>query len=224
MSDRQVEGPYLGARLSRRHFLTSAAASVGGILVPLEAFAEPDPIRSLSGKVTLNGSDAAAKSRIAPGDRIVTGEGGNVVFAVGKDAFMVRPHSEFVIEKAQGSYGFLRLVTGALGAVFGKGGRRTIIAANVTAGIRGTGVFLEARSEGTYFCTCWGDVELTSTSDAMDRQVVASSRHVARFIANSAKDGTRFTEARFESHTDEEMDNLEKAVGRRSPILVPRGG
>jgi len=217
------DGPYLGAKLSRRRFLRAAAAGAGGILIPAESFGTPDQVHDLRGKVTINGRDATYQSAIVPGDRVVAGNDGYIVFAMGRDAFMLRSRSEFVIERIDQGNGFLRLLTGALGAVFGRGGRRQIHAANVTAGIRGTGVYLETRGDGTYFCTCWGEVELASSEDPKDRQLVVSSRHSPRLIANHAKGGTRFADAPFETHTDEEMDILQKCVGRRSPILVPGG-
>ena len=128
-----------------------------------------------------------------------------------------------MIERYEESQGFLRLVTGALGAVFGKGNRRQIVAANVTAGIRGTGVYLETRGDGTYFCTCWGQVDLASADDPKDRELVTSSNHTPRLVAFKPEGGTRFRPAPFETHTDQEMDILQKCVGRRSPILVPGG-
>jgi len=116
----------------------------------------------------------------------------------------------------------LKLVTGALGAVFGVGRARRIVAANVTAGIRGTGVYLETRGDGTYFCACWGTVDLAASDEASDRQLVDSKRHVANLVSAVPRGGTRFRPSQFETHTDEEMDLLEKCVGRRSPLVVPR--
>jgi len=220
--DHGEEGPYLGARLTRRHFLRAAAAGASGVLVPLAAFGAPDQVHDLRGRVTINGRPATYKSDILPGDRIVTGSDGHFVFVMGQDAFMVRSRSEITIERYE-EQGLLRLLTGALGAVFGRGRRRQIVAANVTAGIRGTGVYMETRGDGTYFCTCWGEVELASNDDPKDREVIASSRHEPRLVTTQARDGSRFRPAPFETHTDEEMDILQKCVGRRSPILVPGG-
>src|SRR5258706_334065 len=121
---------------------------------------------------------------------------------------------------------FLRVAlsgASALGAGFKSGNRRQIVAANVTAGIRGTGVYLETRGDGTYFCTCWGQVDLASADDPKDRELITSSNHTPRLVATQPKDGSRFLSAPFETHTDEEMDILQKCVGRRSPILVPGG-
>ena len=89
----------------------------------------------------------------------------------------------------------------------------------MTAGIRGTGVYMETRGDGTYFCTCWGTVDLAAAEDPNDRERVESKGHIPRLIAAKPRDGSRFTPAPFETHTDEEMDILEKCVGRRSPLV-----
>jgi len=221
--DRDESAPYLGTRLARRHFLRAAAGGASGLLLPLSAFGAADQVHDLRGRVTINNRPATRKSDILPGDRIVTGSDGHFVFVMGEDAIMVRSRSELVIEKYDDTSGFLRLVTGALGAVFGRGRPRRIVAANVTAGIRGTGVYLETRGDGTYFCTCWGSANLASADDPKDREVVTSTRHSPRLVATKPQDGSRFRPAPFETHTDEEMDILQKCVGRRSPILVPGG-
>ena len=207
------DGPYLGKRLTRRHFLRAAAGGASGLLLPLPSFGA-DQVHDLRGHVTINNRPATTKSDILPGDRVVTGSDGHFVFVMGQDAMMLRSRSELVIEKYDEGTGFLRLVTGALGAVFGRGRQRSIHAANVTAGIRGTGVYLETRGDGTY---------LASSDDPKDRELVTSTRHSPRLVAFKPDGGTRFRSAPFETHTDEEMDILQKCVGRRSPILVPGG-
>lgn len=212
--------PYLGHRLARRRFLKAAGAA--GLLIPLESLAVTDQVHDLRGKVMINNRPATYKSDVLPGDRIVTGNDGHFVFVMGQDAVMLRSRSELVIERYEDSQGLLRLLTGAMGAVFGRGRARRIVAANVTAGIRGTGVYMETRGDGTYFCTCWGTVDLASTDDGADARVVESKRHIANLVASSARDGSRIRPASFETHTDEEMDILEKCVGRRSPLVAPR--
>jgi hypothetical protein len=208
--------------LSRRRFLGAAAAGAGGLVLPVDGFAAADQVHDLRGHVSINGRQATYKSEVKPGDRIVTGSDGHFVFVMGEDAMMVRSRSEIVIELRQEG-GILRLLTGALGAVFGRGQRRQVFAGTATAGIRGTGIYCETRGDGTYFCTCWGEVDLAATDDPKDREVITSSNHVPRLIAPQARDGTRFRAAPFETHTDEEMDILQKCVGRRSPIVVPGG-
>lgn len=209
--------------MNRRHFIRVAAAGASGLLVPLDAFGA-DQVHDLRGRVLINNRPATTKSDVLPGDRIVTGSDGHFVFVMaGQDAVMVRSRSELVIERYDDNNGFLRLVTGALGAVFSRGRKRQIVAANVTAGIRGTGVYLETRGDGTYFCTCWGSVDLASADDPGDRELITSTNHTPRLVSFQPREGTRFRPAPFETHTDEEMDILMKCVGLRSPIVVPGG-
>jgi hypothetical protein len=109
--------PCLRTCLSRRHFLKAAAGT--GLLLPLQARAAPDQVHDLRGRVTINNRPATRKSDILPGDRIVTGNDGHFVFVMGQDAMMLRSRSELVIERHEDSGGLLRLLTGAMGAVFG---------------------------------------------------------------------------------------------------------
>lgn len=214
------DAPCLGRHLSRRHFLGAAGAC--GLLIPLSAFGAPDQVHDLRGQVRINGRDATTKSEIRPGDRIATGSDGHFVFVLGRDAFMIRSRSEMHIED-YGVAGVLRVVTGALGAVFNSHRRVAIRIGVATAGIRGTGVYMETRGNGTYFCTCWGTVDLGSADDPKEREVVTSSKHLPRLVTHQPQSGSRFQPAPFETHTDEEMDILMKCVGLRSPIVVPGG-
>src|SRR5262245_58428772 len=93
------DAPYLGARLSRRHFLCAAAGGASGLLLPLPSFGAADQVHDLRGRVLINNRQATTKSEVLPGDRIVTGSDGHFVFVMGQDAMMVRSRSELVIEK-----------------------------------------------------------------------------------------------------------------------------
>ncbi|HLB15090.1 MAG TPA: iron dicitrate transport regulator FecR [Burkholderiales bacterium] len=214
------------ARLGRRAFVRALGAGpVLALLGPLPARGQgSDQIRDLKGDVRVNGRPADRKSVIRPGDTIATGSDGYVVFVLGQDAFMLRGRSELKLEGGASSVlvDALRLVTGALGAVFARGRSRTIYAPTATAGIRGTGVYLEARSEGTYFCTCYGAVSLAAADDAQAREFTLAGRHTARIVSPRGAGAPRLTPAPFEGHTDAEMDALERAVGRRSPLITPR--
>jgi hypothetical protein len=214
------------ARLGRRAFVRALGAGpVLPLLAPLAARGQAaDQVRDLRGEVRVNGRPADRKSVIRPGDTVATGSDGYVVFVLGRDAFMLRSRSELKLEGGASSVlvDALRLLTGALGAVFAKGRSPAIYAPTVTAGIRGTGVYLEARAERTYFCTCYGAVSLAAADDPQARELIVAGRHTARFVGARSAGGGRFTPAPFEGHTDAEMDMLEQAVGRRSPLVVPR--
>ncbi|MGE0873346.1 MAG: twin-arginine translocation signal domain-containing protein [Burkholderiales bacterium] len=225
----QDDGSYLFPRLSRRDFLGGAAGLAAGALLPVSVRAQSsDSIHELRGDVRVNGKRIDERAVIRPGDVVLTTASGYVVFAIGKDAFMLRERSELRLEPApeqpllvQG----LRLLTGALGAVFGKRARTgaLIHAPTVTAGIRGTGCYLETRGDGTYFCTCYGTIELASKANPRDRETSTTKRHDnPRLVLAQPRDGQLFLPAAFETHTDEEMDMLEKCVGRRAPWIQTR--
>jgi len=220
--------PYLKSCLNRRNFLTGSAAAFAGLFLPLTAVAEESSIHDLRGDVRVNGRPIDKSAVIRAGDTVVTTSSGYLVFVVGQDAFMLRERGELRLEPNPAESRVvvgLRLITGALGAVFGKrpSGSAKIFAPTVTAGIRGTGVYLETRGEGTYFCTCYGTVDLEANANNRDRETTTATRHNnPRLILGQPRDGQLFAPAAFETHTDAEMDMLEKCVNRRAPWIAPR--
>jgi len=225
----QDDGSYLMNRLSRRGFLLGGVGFAAGTLVPLSVRAQKaDSIHELRGDVRVNGRRIDSDAVIRPGDEIVTTATGYVVFVIGRDAFMLRERSELRLEPAPGTAQLvqgLRLITGALGAVFGRrrGVGASITAPTVTAGIRGTGCYLETRGEGTYFCTCYGTIELAAVATDRDRETTTATRHDnPRMIYAQPRDGRLFAPAPFETHSDAEMDMLEKCVDRRAPWIQTR--
>jgi hypothetical protein len=109
----------------------------------------------------------------------------------------------------------LRVVTGALGATFARGMRRTLIAPTATIGIRGTGVYLAAAPDAAYLCTCFGATEIATVSSGGTESVaVAAQYHQARRIQREA-----ISPAAFEGHTNEEIARLEALAGRPNPFV-----
>src|SRR6185369_13377844 len=139
----------------RRRFLQRSAALGAALTVSLPVAAAQ--IGAMSGEVYVNGMRAGRTTVIRPGDKIETGAGSSVAFVLGQDAFLLRQLTSIVITG-------LRLVSGALVAVFG-GGMKSIRTSMAVAGIRGTGIYVETRLELTYFCTCYGEVDLVSAAD-----------------------------------------------------------
>jgi hypothetical protein len=220
--DTEYLGHVLNAPIGRRRWLGGLLAGSAMVLLGPEVGAQTvkSEIHDLRGTVRVNGVVATRRTVIVPGDKIETGNDGYIVFAVGSDAFMLRNRSEVLVSgPATGSrfINALQLVTGALGAVFESGRTRQIRVANVTAGIRGTGVYFETRGDGVYFCTCFGKVELGIDGAPNEREFVESTRHVPRMINRDAKAGAMFLPAKFETHTDGEMEMLERCVGRKAP-------
>jgi hypothetical protein len=172
--------------------------------------------------VRVNGKKASKSTAIRPGDTVETAQGARVAFVIGEDAFLLRGDSKLTLEhNASGKalvISGLRLFSGGLLAVFGPGARR-IETPTATAGIRGTGVYLEASAEQTYFCTCYGVVELRDRA-GVERKTVMSGYHTPNMIyANPAERG-KMADAEVKDHTDEELIMLERLVGRTSPIVL----
>jgi len=206
----------------RRRFLRNGAvlAAIPCGLSWLDAFGQTstaDQIHDLRGDVRLNGRAYERGTPIRVGDTVSTGSNGWIVFTMGRDALFLRSRSELRLEGDARSFvvDALRLLTGALGAVFETGRRRTVFAPTVTAGIRGTGLYTETRGTGTSFCTCYGTVELEAGAS---RELIVSTRHSSpRWVPAVPSATTPFEPAQLETHTDAEMDMLEKCVGRRVP-------
>ena len=215
------------ATAARRGFLCKTGLLGGACLLPTLSYGQSGNVHDLRGTVLVNGARIDRSATIKPGDTVVTQSDGFLVASLGQEAFMMRSRSEMVIEPMTTSagtvvIGALRLVTGALGAVFGKSNlQRRVATATATVGIRGTGVYLETRlrdgEPSTYMCTCYGMTELASTADPRDRLQLESTRHLPRWVGTMPRDGTRISEAPMDTHTDAEMDMLERCVGRRAP-------
>jgi hypothetical protein len=157
---------------SRRRTLKALAAA--GLLGPAgisglirDALAKGDvPIRpglnKVRGEVIVNRRLATEGQLIKPGDTIVTGRDSEAIYVIGQDAFMQRELTT-VSFGADALQNLMRVVSGKILSVFGKGAK-TIQVSTATIGIRGTGCYIEEENHGakarTYFCLCYGDVEL----------------------------------------------------------------
>ena len=203
---------------SRREFLLQSAACGAALLLPATSHA--GKLHELDGEVMVNGRLASKANEVRALDIIKTGPGGRLVLVMGKDAFLIRANSEVEIlgkPKALLLTG-LRMLTGALLGVFGKGGPRLLLTATATAGIRGTGVYVEASPERTYFCTCYGTVEIED-QHRTEKRLVVSGYHWPNIIHAEMIDGKMMQKGEFINHTDEELVMLEKLVGRKPPFM-----
>ena len=171
-----------------------------------------DSIRSLRGKVKVDGKPASETTPINSSSLLETGADGHVVFTVGQDAYLLRANSSLQLEPDGAAIGVLRLLTGALLAVFGKGNKQ-VATPTATIGIRGTGIYLEATPEETYFCLCYGEVELQrpSSGPEPETQAFAASRHSAIRVPPQP---AGISAASQFNHADAELEMLEKLVGR----------
>ena len=121
----------------------------------------------------------------------------------------------------------LRVVTGKLLSVFGKGAR-SIQVSTATVGIRGTGCYIEDEGSGvkarTYFCLCYGSVELTPAAAPQERQSYSTTHHdKPMYIHNDATMSKTLVPAGVINHTDDELKLLEALVGRWPPFYGQGG-
>ena len=199
---------------TRREFLTTSLAAGTAFLLP--GLAHGGSISHLQGNVWINGRRAWPSSRIQAGDTVISGNNSEIVFVVDQDAYLLRGDSHLTLQVKDRVVSGLRLLTGAFMAVFGAGGKE-IQVSTVTAGIRGTGIYAEARSKDeAYFCTCYGEVVL-KTADAGIGETVLASHHSARFISNGDS-GPEIVAAPMINHEDTELVLLESLVGREVPF------
>jgi hypothetical protein len=176
----------------------------------------------VKGEVLINGRLAKQGSALRPGDSVATAPGSSAVFVLGRDAFLIREQSKLFTEGGNALTGSLRLVTGKLLSVFGRGPRR-IATPTATIGIRGTGIYIEAEAERTYVCTCYGVVDLQASNMPEARETVSTTHHDApRYIYAHGETPIKMIEqAPVINHTDAELIMLEALVGRKPPFVRP---
>ncbi len=201
----------------RRGFLQAAAAwTAVGSLSAAHAQARGN-IVELVGDATVNGQRLSPQQSIQTGDEISTGPRSTVIFVVGNAAFHVRQNSTLSVERGPSlnAVSLLRLLTGAVVSVWGKGTPRQIMTPTLTAGIRGTGVYTEvpANQGGrSYFCNCYGVVELSS---GPDKELSESTHHQAYWGDGGTTAGS-LTPALMINHSDQELEFLARLMGERT--------
>jgi hypothetical protein len=209
---------------ARREWLKRALA--GGAAMPLllrDALAAGERTSAMvevSGEVLINGRPARTGAAVRPGDSVATAPEASAVFVIGRDAFLIRERSELRTAGRSVLTGSLRLVTGKLLSVFGRG-PRSINTPTAIIGIRGTGIYIEAEAERTYVCTCYGLVDLQASNMPEARQTVMATHHDApRYIYAHGGMPIRMIEtAPVINHSDAELIMLEALVGRKPPFV-----
>lgn len=222
---------------ARRQFLRKAmgfsfvvTAATSGSLLPalVKAMGKiPDElvpgksIYEMRGRVWVDGERANEDTVIKANSLVETGARSYVVFVIGTDAHVLRDNSRVQF----GGEGFveesLRVVTGKLLSVFGQRetGSVNMQTSTATIGIRGTGVYAESESESSYFCTCYGLVEIASSRDPSQKEQIFAEHHDApRYILNDPDKGKLIVPAPMKNHTDEELMLIEALVGREPPF------
>jgi len=202
----------------RRSFLQAAAAwtAMGGFGAA-QAQSRSNIVQ-LVGDAMVNGQRLLPTQSIQTGDQIATGPNSTLIFVLGNSAFHVRQNTRMTVERGISLFAVsvLRLLTGAVVSVWGKGSSRQIVTPTLTAGIRGTGVYTEVfaqQDHRSYFCNCYGTVDMAAGAD---RTVSVSEYHEAFWGEVQPRDGRVLTPAKAINHTDEELEFLARLTGQRT--------
>lgn len=180
-------------------------------------------IYRISGRAMVNDREATLQTKVNPGDTVKTTKDSEVVFVVNSQAMIVRGGSNVVIEAEEKSGSLiasgLRLLTGALLSVSRNQPMR-VRTPTATVGIRGTGFYIEAEPEQTYFCTCYGVTEVESNKDAESKETIMAAHHDRPvYVVNDGGAGKNIRNAPFINHTDLELTLIEALVGRTPPFV-----
>lgn len=202
----------------RRSFLQAASSwvALGGWQAAVAQ--QRSNIVDMQGDVLLNRQRLKAGQTVQTGDNIYTGPDSTLVFVIGNAAFQVRQNTRLTVERGStlSVVSVLRLFSGAVASVWGKGRERQIITPTLTAGIRGTGVYTEVWPEQdyrSYFCNCYGTVDLAAGSSQTRSQAVY---HQSFWAEPEPVNGSYLTAAKAINHTDEEIDFLAALAQERT--------
>lgn len=195
----------------------AAAQVLGKVPQPLP---QGQSFYEVSGTVSVNGKPAGRDTRVGPNDAVQTGRGSQAIFVVGSEAILLRADTRLEMKGSGAIVNQLRVLTGAMLSVFGKG-KRTVVAPTSTIGIRGTGLYVEAQPEMTYVCTCYGTTDIAASDDpGISEQVVSAHHDAPRYVLAKADKGRRIVPAPFKNHSDLELMLIEALVGRTPPFSL----
>ncbi len=185
---------------------------------------EGQSIYGLSGQVLVNDQQASLSTRIKSGDTIQTAQNSEIVFVVNSQSMILRSESKLIIEQPEGTtesllIGGLRILSGKLLSV-SRNSAMKVTSSTATIGIRGTGFYIEADPERTYFCTCYGATEVQANDDPQSRESIATTHHDRPvYIVKDGGSGNNIRSAPFINHTDQELSLIETLVGRKTPFV-----
>ena len=183
-------------------------------------------LHKVRGEVIVNHKVATEGQLIRPGDTIVTGRDSEAIYVIGQDAYMQRELTT-VSFGAEGLQNLMRVVSGKILSVFGNGAKK-IQVSTATIGIRGTGCYIEDEGTGakarTYFCLCYGSVELTPNAAPQEAESYSTTHHdKPMYVHNDMSMAKMMVPAGVINHSDDELKLLESLVGRWPPFYGQGG-
>ncbi len=177
-------------------------------------------IYRISGTATVNDKPATLGTKVNPGDTVKTAKDSELVFVVNTQAMILRANSNVVIEAEKKADSLivsgLRMLTGALLSVSRNQPMR-LRTPTATIGIRGTGFYVEAEEEQSYFCTCYGTTEVSNNAKPEAKETITATQHDRPVYIG--KDASKpVVNGPFINHTDLELALIESLVGRTTPF------
>ncbi|MBU0750839.1 MAG: hypothetical protein KJ787_05715 [Gammaproteobacteria bacterium] len=233
--------------------LLTAAERIGLIRAALASGTNPVPagLHKIRGSVTVNGQPAREGTLVRAGDTVVTGAGAEALYVIGQDAFLQRESSTIAFGADMAN--FMRVISGKILSVFGKG-NRSIFVATATIGIRGTACYVEqpeklgadeatalqggraknallavadggtATAAPTYFCLCYGEARVIPTAAPQLQETLITTHHDhPLYLHDDQSMPTMMVSAPVINHTDAELVMLENLVGRWPPFYGKTG-
>jgi hypothetical protein len=176
-------------------------------------------MNKVTGTVTVNGKPAQQGMLIGAGDTIITGAGGEAIYVIGQDAYLQREKStvSFAANVAGGAVSVMRVLTGKILSVFGKGDKK-LETSSATIGIRGTGCYIEAEEKRVYFCLCYGVAEVAPAADPSHIERIETKHHDHPIYIHKDSAMPMMVDASVINHTDAELELLESLTGRFPPF------
>ncbi len=172
-------------------------------------------VHQLKGNLTVNGEAATAQTHLRSGDRLATGADSHAIVIIGADVHLLRENTQVNFAADAARQG-MRILTGKLLSVFGKGAKQIHTPA-ATIGIRGTGCYIEASPEMVYFCLCYGGAEVTPLALPEQKQDIYTQHH-EHPVEIFTQGRQLIRPSRMRDHTDAELILLESLVGREPPF------
>lgn len=154
------------------------------------------------------------------GTLIIESDKEETKFKIGKDAFLLRPNSKIELSHDGTFTKALTLLGGGVMGVFG-GGDKVLKTKTFTAGIRGTGVYLqEYAKDAVYSCLCYGKGDYRYNDSGEILFSLDSLYHDKPVQIVQAKNGKLEYEVNttINNHNDDELRDLEKMCGREVPF------
>lgn len=194
--------------LSRREAI-KVAATCAAMPIILKADGSVDK-ESAVGKYELG--------KTKDGSFIVKSDKEDVRFRVGTSALLLRPKTEVSFKTDGVGIKTLQLITGGVMGVFAPGSK-TIETKTFSAGIRGTGIYLEEHEcDKDYICLCYGKADYVAKNGKKFASII-TTHHDNPLMITGKKDGdVGFAPFQANNHNDDELRTLEKMCQRTVPF------